>query len=128
MGFRIPSIGLALRWRFRFRRWSYEIPAHVSDTRAGWRWRKAGGHRLHGVEGSRQRAQSAAYFQIARQGTAARRIPDATQKSRQARLRILGRLRSELRRPTHSFRAYELLGLFVPGFGREFEYPHLRHR
>src|SRR6266699_1865067 len=113
MGFRILSTGLALRWRwrFRFRRWSYEIPAHLSDTRAGWRWRKAGGHRLHGVEGSRQRAQSAAYFQIARQRTATRRIPDATQESRQARFRILGRLRAELRRPPHSVRACELLGI-----------------
>ena len=69
---------------------------------AGRRRPKAFAHRLHGLERPRQRSRSVAHLPAARQRPAPGKLSHATEESRQARLRLLGRLRAELRRPPHS--------------------------
>ena len=52
------------------------IPRHLPDSDAGRRRPKAFAHRLHGVEGPRQRSRSAAHLPPAGQGSAPRRLSE----------------------------------------------------
>ena len=110
--FRILYTAPASRWRFRFRfvkgRPPREIPRHMPDSHAGRRWPEARAHRLHGVEGPRQRARPAPHLSLAGKRSAPGRISDPAQDSRQAGFRFLGRLRAELRGPADSLRTRQL--------------------
>ena len=103
----------------------HEIPAHLPHSHAGRRRPAPRAHRLHGLEGSRQRARSAPHLSPAGQGSAPGRIPGAVEESGEAGLRVLGRIRAEFRRPPHPVRALERDSVLGTRAGRESVHSHL---
>ncbi len=82
----------------------HEISCHLPFADAHRRRPKTVAHRLHGVEGSRQRARPAPHFQAPLEGPSAGRLSRAVEEGRKAGLRLMGRIRAEFRRTPHSFR------------------------
>jgi CRISPR-associated protein Csm5 len=64
-------------------------------------------------------------FRLLAKGPAPGRLSGAAQDGRQARFRLLGRLRAELRRPPHSVRKRRLFGLLESRRRREPAHSHL---
>src|SRR5690349_15544971 len=104
----------------------HEVSSHMSDARAGWRRAEPFSHRLHGLEGPSQCSRPDAHLPASLERPAPGRLSRSIEESREARFRLLGRLRAEFRRPAHPVRECRLFGLLEPRCWGEPEYPDVR--